>query len=57
MTLSKAQQEAVSFYDHHYRVVFDSSLKEVRPVKLSDPEREKGRICRFCGKGKLDVTF
>jgi hypothetical protein len=27
MALSKAQQEAVGFYDQHYRIVFDSSLK------------------------------
>lgn len=57
MTLSKTQAEAVDFYDQHYRVVFDSSLREARHVKLIDPEDGKGRICRFCGKGKPDVTF
>ncbi len=57
MTLSKTQLEAVAFYDQHYQVIFDSSLNEGRPVKLSDPEDEKGRICRFCGLGKPEVTF
>jgi hypothetical protein len=46
MTLSKTQAEAVDFYDQHYRVVFDSSLREARPVKLTDPEDGRGRICR-----------
>ena len=57
MNLSKAQQEAVTFYDRHYQPIFDSSLNEGRPVKLADPEGEKGRICRFCGLGKPAVTF
>ena len=57
MTLSKTQAEAVNFYDQNYRVVFDSSLRKARPLKLADPEDEKGRICRFCGKGKPEVAF
>jgi hypothetical protein len=57
MNLSKTQADAVAFYDQHYRVVFDSALREARPVKLTDPEGDKGRICRFCGLGKPDVTF
>jgi phage FluMu protein Com len=57
MNLSKEQKEGVAFYDAHYRVVFDSSLNAGRQVKLIDPEGEAGRVCRFCGLGKPQVSF
>lgn len=57
MNLSKTQKQALAFYDQHYKPVFDSSLREERPVKLADHEDASARICRFCGKGKPDVTF
>jgi len=56
MKLSDTQQQALSFYNQHYKPVFDSSLREARPVKIADPD-DKGRICRFCSKGQPDVTF
>ncbi|HEV2328586.1 MAG TPA: HNH endonuclease [Verrucomicrobiae bacterium] len=57
MKLSENQKKTLDHYDQHYIVVFDSSLKEERPVKLADHDDVAGRTCRFCGKGKPNVTF
>ena len=57
MNLSKEQNDAVGFYDQHYSIVFDSELTVGRHIKLADQHDMEGRICRFCGLGKPQVTF
>ncbi len=57
MNLSMEQNDAVGFYDQHYSIVFDSELTVGRHIKLADQPHTEGRLCRFCGLGKPQVTF
>ena len=56
MNLTKEQNDAVEFYDQHYSIVFDSELTVGHHIKLADQQDKEGRICRFCGLGKPQVT-
>jgi hypothetical protein len=57
MPFSKQQIEAMSYFDERYTIIFDSSLIADKKTRLSDHENDAGRVCRFCGRGKPDVTF
>jgi hypothetical protein len=57
MGQSMSQLDTRAFYNQHYSVVADYPLVAARPVFLSDHSTNARRRCRFCGRGRPEVTF
>lgn len=49
--------EALEYFDERYSIIFKSELIADRKIKLSDPDTETKRVCRFCKQSAPQVTF
>jgi hypothetical protein len=59
LTQHEREAAATSHYDEHYEILVDYPFVAERPLRLNDhdPRDQASRRCRFCRRGKPDVTF
>lgn len=59
MTPQEREAAANRHYDEHYEVAVDYPFIAAKPLRLNDhdPRDQAARRCRFCHRGKPEVTF
>jgi hypothetical protein len=57
MVNRRHHEDAVRYYRERYEEIVRLRFVTDRPTLLQDHEDGQPRLCRFCGRGKPDVTF